>query len=410
MNKPSDTIHTMMDYVRQLKRHTQSRRALHIRLSFLERHMREPFYRREVASALRPLVTGKGAKLFALPNADCIIVTHEATLDDIAPSVADIRKKLRDSETLAQMDPVVGISDRFIEWWDLETDYADFAAYTEQLAEQLLVEIQPKSKQRKPQNSTKGKTKATAKHPHHPEEAERRLDAFILASVMRKLPNADVSTALKEQRVMAVVGSDQPTPVLVHKYIDPFILTSKLTAINVTHHDRWLEGYLSEELALKLLELKPDLKNASSMASCIRLTCAVIVSDVFDRFDAAFAKAEKNAIVIEFSLVDILAHPRAYAAAYRKIESRGYKISLADVEPESLLWLDYEKLHATFIKLHKPDSVTPDWLSHDLEQDLIARISQIGRARIILAGCETDLDIRLGQQLGITLFQGTYLD
>lgn len=406
MSKPSDIVHSMMDYVHQLKRHTQSRRALHIRLSVLERHMQEPFYRREVASALRPLVTGKGAKLFALSNADCILVTHEATLDDIAPPVADIRKKLRDSETLAQMDPVVGISDQFIEWWDLETDYADFAAYTEQLAEQLLLDFQPK--QKKPQRGTKGK--ATPKLSPPPEETERQLDAFILASVMRKLPNADVSSALREQTVMAVVGSNRPTPVLVHKYIDTFVLTSKLTGIDVTHHDRWLEGCLSEELAIKLLQLKPDLKNKSSMATCIRLTCAAIVSDVFDRFDATFKKAEKNAIVIEFSLVDILAHPRAYAAAYRKIESRGYKISLADVEPESLLWLDYEKLHATFIKLRTPDGVTPDWLSHDLEQDLIARISQIGRARVILAGCETDTDIRLGQQLGITLFQGKYLD
>lgn len=408
MNKPSETVHAMMDYVRQLKRHTQSRRALHIRLSVLERHMQEPFYRREVASALRPLVTKKGAKLFALPNADCIVVTHEATLDDIAPSVADIRKKLRDSEALAQMDPVVGISDRFIEWWDLETDYADFAVYSEQLAEQLLLEFEPKSKKKKPQNNT-GK-KATQKSSPPPEETERRLDAFILASVMRRLPNADVSTALREQMVMAVVGANQPKPVLVHKYIDAFVLTSKLTGIDVAHHDRWLEGFLSEALALKLLELKPDLKNASSMASCIRLTCDAIVSDVFDRFDATFTKTEKSAIVIEFSLVDILAHPRAYAAAYRKIQSRGYKISLADVEPESLLWLDYEKLHATFIKLRTPDGVTPEWLSHDLEQELIARISQIGRARVILAGCETDMDIRLGQQLGITLFQGRYLD
>lgn len=396
----------MLEYVARLRRHTQDRRALHIKLSSLERHMHEPFYRRAVAGAMREFVTKRGAKLFALPNADCLVVTHEASLDDLAPAIADIRRKLRDSKILARLDPMVGVTDSFIEWFDLEEDYDDFAAYTQQLAERLRSNIVVAKKTKKPV----GKTKASKKTVPAAEEEPRVLDAFILASAMRKLPAADVSSAMRQQTVYAIVGGADAAPVLIHKYIDLSVLLSKLTGVYVEQYDRWLEGFLADEVAHKLLRLNPDLKNTSSIASSVRLTCAAILSDAFDAFDSALKPGAKSAVVIEISLLDVLAHPRDYEAAYRKVESRGYKLTLADVEPESLLWLDYEKLHATFIKLHRPSSVMPDWLSHDLEQDLISRIGQIGRARVILDGCETALDVELGQQLGITLFQGRHLD
>lgn len=407
MSQTPDALSAMQDYVRQLKRHTSKRRALHIKLSSLERHMHEPYYRREMASALSPLVTKKGARLFALPNADCVLITHDATLDDLAPVVRDAQRRLRDSRILAQLDPVIGVSDSFTEWFDLEEDYSDFATYIEHLAEKLLAGAPQASPAQKAGMSKKA---AKRKPPEKPaEEPVRNLDASVLASMMRKLPLANVASALRDQTVVAIVGNAKPVPVLVHKFIDAPRLIKKLSGVDVQVKDRWLKGYLSEEIALKMLELGPDLKNKGSIASSIRLTCSAVLSDIFDAFDGMLTKDDRGAVILEFSLIDILANPRSYAEAYSKIEPRGYKISLADVEPESLLWLDYAKLHAAFIKLHTPCSGTGVWLTHELEQDIIARISKIGRARVILDGCNTPLDMELGQQLGITLFQGDYL-
>lgn len=411
MSKETHTLDAMLDYVHQLKRHTEGRWALHIKLSSLERHMQEPYYRREVAAALRPLVAHKGTKIFSLPNADSIVVTGPAKLDDIAPTVADIRKKLRDSDFMATYDPLVGISDHFIEWFDLETDYADFEIYAQeaarkarQPADQQLPEVSKPTKKVAKIPSKLGDSIAPGKSEY------RKLDAFTLAAAMRKLPHADVSEALRQQRVVAVVGNQKPTPVLIHKYVDIGALLEKLTNITVSDYDRWLEGHFAEEIAMKLLDAQPDLSNKGSMASSIRLTCASVVSPSFDRFDAALSAAGRSALVIEFSLIDVLTSPRSYEAAYQKIKKRGYKVALADVEPESLLWFDHEKLHATFLKLSKPADVKADWMPHELEQAVAARINQIGRARVILDGCQTEQDVLLGQQLGITLFQGRFTD
>jgi len=137
MGDNSNIITDMQDYVYSLRRHTIGRRAFHIKLSALERYLQEPYYRRELASALRPLVQKKGARLFALPNADCVGITASATLNDLTAPMRDVHKRLRESEKLKTLDPVVGATDWFIEWFDLEQDYGDFAAYTQLLAKQL---------------------------------------------------------------------------------------------------------------------------------------------------------------------------------------------------------------------------------------------------------------------------------
>ena len=137
MQNPPDIVEDMLDYVHRLRRHTIGRRAFHIKLSSLERHMHEPFYRRELASALRPLVQNKGARLFALPNADCVGITAEATLTDLTATTRDVFKRLNDSELLQSLDPVIGVSDWFIEWFDLEKDFADFSTYTQHLVGKL---------------------------------------------------------------------------------------------------------------------------------------------------------------------------------------------------------------------------------------------------------------------------------
>ncbi len=411
MSNGSDTLSSMLDYVHQLKKHTEGRWAMHLKLSALERHMQEPYYRREVASALRPLVTRKSAKIFALPNADSVIVTGPASLDDIAPTVLEIRKKLKDSDFMSSYDPVVGSSDDFIEWFELEVEYEDFNIYCQELSRKARRTPAETAGAAAPAPAKPSPKKSKPEKDHQTEETEtRQLDAFVLAGAMRKMAWADVSQTLKTQKTVAIVGARKPAPVLVHRFVDVTMLLEKLTNVTVAEYDRWLEGYFAEEVAIKLLEARPDLSNTGSLASSIRLTCTAVLSPSFDSFNTELSSKQRSKIVVEFSLIDVLSHPRCYRAAYEKAESLGYKIALADVEPESLLWLDYEMLHASFIKLHKPQVVRADWLPHDLEQEIIARINQIGRARVIFDGCETEQDVLLGQQLGITLFQGQYFN
>ena len=51
-----------------------------------------------------------------------------------------------------------------------------------------------------------------------------------------------------------------------------------------------------------------------------------------------------------------------------------------------------------------------DDLSGSRTQELKDHIDRCGRARIILSRCDSDEAIRFGQALGITMYQGRYVD
>ncbi|MBL4836763.1 MAG: hypothetical protein JKY34_04230, partial [Kordiimonadaceae bacterium] len=137
MTKNTKSIDDMMDYVRQLRRHTDGRRALHIRLSSLEKHFREEHYRRFVASNFRTLISNATATMFALPNADVMLLCKDTPEDVLDAHLSNIRRKYKDSEVVAGINAVQGVSDAFVEWFDLEENYQGFYEYAHQLAEQL---------------------------------------------------------------------------------------------------------------------------------------------------------------------------------------------------------------------------------------------------------------------------------
>ena len=79
---------------------------------------------------------------------------------------------------------------------------------------------------------------------------------------------------------------------------------------------------------------------------------------------------------------------------------------ISDLDPRTLLWLDYQNFAADFVKLKLPVGGAADWLDYEMQEKLRAQVYKIGVARVILDGCDTPEQIELGQRLGITLFQG----
>lgn len=427
MSKSTKSVTDMLDYVRQLRRHTEGRRAIHVRLSALEKYFREEHYRRFVASALRPLITKFGATMFALPNADIVLMVKDASVDTIDPLLNNIRRKYRDSELISNIDAVQGVSDAFVEWFDLETDYQSFLDYVQELADELLSGTPKKNKKdesaperkrtpgmlelnaRPPepmQPSSKMKMVVMETEPTAPEK--RQFDVDLLHSMTNVLQAADVTSMLRKQRVMAILGSQAAQPVMIHRFVPMDTVFEVLLQTEVEVADRWLQGYLEDFLAARLLASTPSMQNEQSIASSLRVTCDGVCSPVFDQFDQSLGDQQRSAVIIEFSAKDLMANFTAYQRAHEKLDAQGYRVSVGDIDPRTLPWLDYVNLSADFVKLRNP--TVQGWLTAEMETDLKARIQKIGFARIILDGCERQADIDQGQRLGITLFQGAAVE
>lgn len=428
MSKSNKSVHDMLDYAHQLRRHTEGRRALHVRLSSLEKHFREEHYRRFVATALRPLITNHGATMFALPNADVVLMVKGAKIDTIDPLLNNIRRKYKDAQLLKTIDPIQGVSDAFVEWFDLEEAYQDFMAYLQQLANHFLTDndsdvpaTAPPQRKRTPgmleinarpatplPSSTKMKMVAV-EHKGQVNE-ERFLDVDITRSIVTALSSADVSGMVRKQRVMAVLGKDGALPVMVHRFVPPALVFETLLRNKVHAESQWLLGYIEEFLSHRLLSSMPDMSNEQAVASSFRLSCGSVSTPAFDQFDEAQGARKRSSLIIEFSALDVIANFSSYLEAHERLDSLGYKVAIANVELRMLPMLDYSNLRADFIKLKKPFGASGDWLGPELEVTVKDHIHKIGLARVILDGCEEEADVELGQRLGITLFQGVAVE
>ncbi len=419
----------MVDYVKQLRRHTEGRRAVHIRLSALEKHFREEHYRLFAASALRSVITRFGATMFALPNADLVLITKDARVDDIDPALNTIRRKLRESHLIASLDPVQGVSDEFVVWFDIEKAYEDFKAYVEQLAALLQLgeaaneaESQamegPALRLRRPAQQDMPVMLRTPSHvrmmPVNPlpkEFQERHLDPEMLLMLTKAMQGVDVAGLLRRQMVKAILGDAPPMPVLEHKFVPrSLVYETLLTNSRILSENRWLSGYLDDHLGHQVLASTPSMSNEVSMASSIKVTSASVLSASFDLFEKSLGKHPRSKVVLEFGPGDIVTNPVDYQEASRHVIALGYRISVGDLHPLAFLSLDVEPMQAAFVKILKPRGNISDWLNGKTEVALQNKIERIGKARVILDGCEEKTDIDLGHLLGITLFQGHAVD
>jgi len=429
MSKDMKIVQEMVDYVRQLRRHTEGRRSIHVKLSQLEKHFREEHYRRFTASALRPLVTNYGATMFALPNTDLVLIANGAPVETIDTLLMHVRRKFRESHLMADIDPVQGVSDAFVQWFNLETEYEDFRSYMEGLAEAIIKDAPPeavKDLDFKPAKKSPGMLEISSRAPERlspsakvkmvpievpiRELEDRVFDPELVVQMVKAVGAADVGGMLRKQRVMAILPGGQKQDVMIHKYVPRDVVFEKLLEAPVKGENVWLDGYISDLLASRVLFSTPNMQNDKSIASSIRVTLRSIFDGSFDAFVASLGGLSKSKVIVELSAQDVLANFEDYHRAHARLDLDGFRLMLADVELTALLWLRYESFDADFVKTRLPRKPAGEWLSAGIEAKLKEQIKNIGQARVILDGCTASEDVELGMKLGITLFQGSAIE
>ena len=91
------------------------------------------------------------------------------------------------------------------------------------------------------------------------------------------------------------------------------------------------------------------------------------------------------------------------------VPKRGYRILIDNLTVESLSFVDRKSLKADFIKVAWREEMT-DNVIRKKYSEMDSLVKNSGRERVILCRCDTPTAIKFGQSLGITLFQGRYID
>lgn len=234
--------------------------------------------------------------------------------------------------------------------------------------------------------------------------------AVDLSHIERDLSNADLSKVLRRQPICAAVPNTMVRRVFDELYINIAHLRQVLGKDVDLLSNKWLFKYLTEILddrMLHLLQRAPTRYMDNPIS--LNLNVPTLLSNRFAEFDASIKPAVKVSIVIEIQLADVFADMAGFLLAKDTVQKLGYRVCLDGVTNLSFLQIDRERLGFDLLKLQWNADFEEDAKSKE-SKDIAAAIKRCGVNRVILTRCDNREAVDYGQALGISLFQGRYLD
>lgn len=387
------------DVVTRLANLRSGKIAVHIHLSRLQKHHRQPYHIRIATDMFEGAVNALGGRFFALRNADLIFITDSTDLLQLEAAVARQRSLFADDPLIAddKVDAALGVaaSSAFCSWYRLDEDYPAFAAVCREFF--LAAE---KSRTLMLQEAQLRETR-TQLQPIAPAEIGRLEEALARADLGNMIRRQAVCTALPGQKLQRI-------------FDEYFVSIGDLRDVMSPKVDltgnRWLFQYLTRALDLRMLShVTHEMTAQSGKAFSINLNVQTLLSPEFQKFDAQLSSATRSKLVIELQLLDIFADLSTYIFARDYLQERGYRICLDGLTHVALRYVDRARLGADLVKLYwTPDGVNTLAREHMPQfRDLVV---QTGQARIILCRTEDQEALDLGREAGIIMFQGRFIE
>lgn len=242
------------------------------------------------------------------------------------------------------------------------------------------------------------------------EMGRESLSASKLVMIERDLRHADLSRVIRRQPVCAVLPDMKVRRVFDEFYIHIAHLRQTLYPEVDFLSDRWLFKYLTRALDRRMLEV---VRSGSShyLATPISLNLNVetLLSPEFAELDAILKPANKVSIVIEVPVVDVFADMTAFILARSEAQKLGYRICLDGLTTASFASISREKLGVDLLKVQWNADIQKD-LTEQHNLALAEAVRSAGGNRVILCRCDNRSAVEYGHALGISLFQGRYID
>lgn len=399
MNKPPSQSrlpsqeNLLLDYVRQLETHQPGRRAVHIHLSGLLPANRREHHIRIAANSFENLVKKLQGQIFVLSNTDLMFVFKDQALDEAEAAIIRLRFLFSDDPLLA--DEGTRRPGAFATWYRLERDYDKLLQLAQKLVEQ---EQDRRAGEQADKPAVENKAKPAAGEP---------LTPLSLARMEQALGQADLANLLRRQSVCAIVGKAAPQPVFSEVFVSISDLRETVLPKADLAGSRWLFQHLTETLdrrVLAMLNRHDDRTLAGDIS--INLNVATLLSPEFLVFDDNVKAGMRGSIVIELQKLDIYADLGAFLFARDFARERGYRICVDGLNHLTLPFVDRERLGADLVKL----TWDPEMTEAPRLDVLRGAVERCNPGRVILCRCDSRQAIDFGQSLGITLFQGRFVE
>lgn len=386
--------YALLDHAVRLERNLAGRLALHIHLSGLNGQDQREEQLETAAQHFEEMVSGIDGQLYRTFTDDIVFVGDGGRSDDLDGAVDRLRQMFSD-DPLAQR-PNDGEEDGFCTRYALDRDYPQFVALTRRLFD--LSEAR-----RQESNGAEDTTVGPAVL------VQRDLTPAQLGKLEEALENADLSAIMRQQPICAVTPDDPPEIVFYEMYVSIDDLGRTLLPGVSIASDPWLFQHLTRTLDSRVLRQVVHDHAKTTMAFSLNLNVATVLSAEFRRFEQTIGQGVRGRLIIELQQIDIFADMPAYLFAREYLRELGFKVCIDGLNHLTLPFVDRGKLGIDLLKMHWTDDLLGG-MNPEAITGLESAVRAAGVGRIIMCRCESANAVQMGHNMGISLFQGRYID
>ncbi|MFI4984141.1 MAG: hypothetical protein ACHP6I_02965 [Rickettsiales bacterium] len=258
------------------------------------------------------------------------------------------------------------------------------------------------------------KIRQAPEEPIHIPLSKALFDLSTLPSrLSRTLENAfvgfDWDKVIKERTICTLTGQGNFQHIIKELAINTanlLDLLKKDEAFLYTAGYQQIKEFLDLRILIKLVStLNTGVKEAFSLD----ISLNTLLTEEFRILDEALRENERKNIILTLPLGQVLDRFYEFQIMRDLMKKRGYKIALQDLEDKVFMQIDRNLLGVDLIKLKwQPDLLKQDYENH--LNELKNKVQVSGSSRMIFTGCDNMHSIKIGQKLGVALYQGTYID
>lgn len=398
-----DTEAKLVEMADVIRDEANSWRGLHFRFSRLLDHYRSDYQLKIAVNLITDLLKELDGSVFICADGDIFVVAKGAGRALLDKVVFQLRYLFMDDPLAYNAEGQENAE--FCALYDLSVDWQDFAnACRKKLGASAKSEVAESLMQ------VSAEAAAGIRSGNIIGRRIKPMTPHRLSSVEKDLRPADLSRVIRKQPICAAQPGKKIRRVFDELYINISHLRQLIMADVDFMSNRNLFKYLTEVLDYKVLELlRRNSNQYFDMPVSINLNVATLLSDKFAEFDAVIKPSIKVSIVIELQVSDVFTDMEAFLVAKKAVQKSGYRVCLDGLTPLSFTQVGREQLGFDLAKLQWNADAESD-LDSPQNRALAEAIRRCGPNRVILCRCDTRQAIDYGHAMGISLFQGRFLD
>lgn len=240
-------------------------------------------------------------------------------------------------------------------------------------------------------------------------KAPKHISLKNLADFEQPLVSNDISSVTKRQDICIVNSAMHMRVVMSEVFVSIMQLTEKSIPNANLLENKWLFMHLTSILDNRVLAfLKNHQDRRFQSAISINLNVSSFFTPAFKNFDQMLNPYDRETIMFELQLIDVIANMEDFIIARDALRARGYRFCLDSILYSDLPHINDDIFELDMIKLNASGKFRH--LDRNILINTVKRIDEMGSRRFILSRCDDKDTILFGQKMGIRLFQGYFID